>query len=450
MASTITRTAIVDDDGTRTTGTALDSAWKDELYDQIDDMFSNGLELGDYLEVTGDANGVAAFAGDRYSHVLVAAGLNANPLTAIHQVGFYAAHQANSSVNGASGFVAGFESAIGLAAGSYTVGKMAAFAVGQMGPFGAGAAATRTWNFSAVEVTAGVNNAVMANWDATFTGNWWLYYAGSLPSRLGGGDLIVGTETYRTIDTGYYRAAGGNAAGTGASIALFGSTHATDANKGQLYASGGWTVTGTFTMSSNPATYGVIFDGSNGGGIAATHASGALRFYAGGTTEAMRVAATGQFFVKATVGVIVNPSLGVAFTGSGNFGTGLELIDTNNTSGASFAVFTSNGAKAGEITRVGTTAAVVYTTTSDERLKRDFRNFTDALDRVRRIDAGTFAWITDGAIGSGVKAQQLHAIYPDAVTQGETWAVDYGRLTPLLIGAIKELADRLDAMRAEA
>jgi hypothetical protein len=32
----ITRTAIIDDDGSGTTGTSLDNAWKQELYDQID------------------------------------------------------------------------------------------------------------------------------------------------------------------------------------------------------------------------------------------------------------------------------------------------------------------------------------------------------------------------------------------------------------------------------
>lgn len=32
----ITRTPIIDDDGTGTTGTVLDNAWKQELYDQID------------------------------------------------------------------------------------------------------------------------------------------------------------------------------------------------------------------------------------------------------------------------------------------------------------------------------------------------------------------------------------------------------------------------------
>ena len=40
----ITRTPIIDDDGTGTTGTVLDNAWKQQLYDQIDGML-NSLAL---------------------------------------------------------------------------------------------------------------------------------------------------------------------------------------------------------------------------------------------------------------------------------------------------------------------------------------------------------------------------------------------------------------------
>jgi hypothetical protein len=38
----ITRTAIIDDDGTGTTGTVLNAAWKTELYDQIDGIQAAG------------------------------------------------------------------------------------------------------------------------------------------------------------------------------------------------------------------------------------------------------------------------------------------------------------------------------------------------------------------------------------------------------------------------
>ncbi|MDQ3169013.1 MAG: hypothetical protein M3Q55_02605 [Acidobacteriota bacterium] len=61
---------------------------------------------------------------------------------------------------------------------------------------------------------------------------------------------------------------------------------------------------GAVTLSENPATYGLIFNGSNGAGIAATHASGAIRFYTGGTTERMRINSSGN------VGIGTDPSFG--------------------------------------------------------------------------------------------------------------------------------------------
>lgn len=38
----ITRTAMIDDDGSGTTGTILNNAWKQELYTQIDTMYPSG------------------------------------------------------------------------------------------------------------------------------------------------------------------------------------------------------------------------------------------------------------------------------------------------------------------------------------------------------------------------------------------------------------------------
>jgi len=51
---------------------------------------------------------------------------------------------------------------------------------------------------------------------------------------------------------------------------------------------------GVVTLKANPATYGLIGDGTNGVGIAATHASGALRFYAGGTTKRWEISTSGN------------------------------------------------------------------------------------------------------------------------------------------------------------
>lgn len=41
MAVTISRTAITDDDGSLTLGTAIDNDWKQEFYDQIDDALAD-------------------------------------------------------------------------------------------------------------------------------------------------------------------------------------------------------------------------------------------------------------------------------------------------------------------------------------------------------------------------------------------------------------------------
>ncbi len=48
----LNRTAITDDDGTGTTGTILDNAWKQELYDQIDGGAVLSVELT-FTETTG-------------------------------------------------------------------------------------------------------------------------------------------------------------------------------------------------------------------------------------------------------------------------------------------------------------------------------------------------------------------------------------------------------------
>ena len=245
---------------------------------------------------------MAAFAGIRYSHVLVAAGLNANPLTHQHQVGFYAAHQANSNVGVSDGFVAGFETAIGLAAGTYAqaLPKLVAFAVGGFSG-GAGASCVRSWNFSAVDQTYATHNAVLAMWDATFTGNHFIYYTGSRPTTLAGGDLIGPAEIYRSIDTSYVRLAGGNAGGGGANLLLFGASHATNANKAQLNASAGFAFFGPSTFSSTVGITGAVTLSTYLAGIEETApaapAANGYRLYAedngSGKTRLMVIFATG-------------------------------------------------------------------------------------------------------------------------------------------------------------
>jgi hypothetical protein len=60
----ITRTAMIDDDGSGTTGTIINNAWKQELYNQIDP----GVGVWTPVDVSG-AGLVLTLSGARYCHV---------------------------------------------------------------------------------------------------------------------------------------------------------------------------------------------------------------------------------------------------------------------------------------------------------------------------------------------------------------------------------------------
>jgi hypothetical protein len=105
----------------------------------------------------------------------------------------------------------------------------------------------------------------------------------------------------------------------------------------------------------------------------------------------------------------------------------------------------------GGIARNGT--GIAYGTSSDERLK------TDITDSERGLDALLALKVSDYKMGEtaqqGLLAQDVAQIYPEAVHEGgddpnmEPWMIDYGRLTPLLIKAIQDLAKEVDGLRAQ-
>jgi hypothetical protein len=105
----------------------------------------------------------------------------------------------------------------------------------------------------------------------------------------------------------------------------------------------------------------------------------------------------------------------------------------------------------GSITRTGTNS-VAYNTTSDERLKEGIVASERGLAALMAIK------VCDYRMGDtsqqGLLAQDLAAIYPEAVHRGgddphlNPWMIDYGRLTPLLIRAVQELTAKVDALEA--
>lgn len=99
---------------------------------------------------------------------------------------------------------------------------------------------TLEWGGGAA-ITSSDHVAVLAD-NETVTGSWTFT-----------NDTVIGAEIYRSANDSYARLSGGNSAGAGANLILFGATHATNASKVQLNGSAGITLTGATSVSSTLA-----------------------------------------------------------------------------------------------------------------------------------------------------------------------------------------------------
>jgi hypothetical protein len=122
--------------------------------------------------------------------------------------------------------------------------------------------------------------------------------------------------------------------------------------------------------------------------------------------------------------------------------------------GDPFALFIVNAANVGTITR--TAGGVAFNTTSDERLKEHIRPSAKGLKDVMKIQVSDYNYKSaPGRDETGFIAQQLNTILPEAVAPGgenpveKPWAVDYGRVTPVLAKAIQEQQALIGSLKAE-
>lgn len=229
-------------------------------------------------------------------------------------------------------------------------------------------------------------------------------------------------------DTGIYRV-GTDALGitTGGSVAVDFDAVGNTNVYGRLRSAGNlssaaWTTTGcsfdlaaaTFTDTSSAAA-----------AVVATRAAATVNTPTFASTNAITVTNAATFYVG-----------------------GRPTAGTNTTITSGWAVWVNSGDShfGGNIT-----ATANITAYSDIRLKTDIEVIPDALNKVLSLRGVTYERTDSGERQTGVIAQEVQAVLPEAVIQGEEYlSVAYGNMVGLLIEAVKELKAEVDALRRTA
>jgi hypothetical protein len=118
-------------------------------------------------------------------------------------------------------------------------------------------------------------------------------------------------------------------------------------------------------------------------------------------------------------------------------GNSIQIVNNANTT------VTQTLADNGDFTAAGNVTAY-----SDIRLKKDLVQIPDALEKVRQLTGYTYTRIDTGEKQTGVVAQDVQKVLPEAVLEGEHLSVAYGNMVGLLIEAIKELEAQVAELRA--
>ena len=116
------------------------------------------------------------------------------------------------------------------------------------------------------------------------------------------------------------------------------------------------------------------------------------------------------------------------------------------------ALATSGGTISGNLTVTGAIVANGNVTAySDRKLKANITKIENALDKICSIGGYTFDMLGTGQRQTGVIAQELEKVLPEAVIKNDNGylSVDYGRITGLLVEGIKDLKNEIYELKQE-
>lgn len=186
--------------------------------------------------------------------------------------------------------------------------------------------------------------------------------------------------------------------------------------------------------------------------------------YANGTE------ANGTFIVNGNVGITAAaPSLQIEKNISGNAAATIKnLNDAADANGLYITAGSSTLANArfinfyrpGNSTPIGSISqnalnTIAFNTSSDARIKENIIRTTFGINDLMNIQVHDFNFKNDPnkTKTTGFLAQELFKVYPDAVSKPATedgiWQVDYGRITPLLVKAIQDQQQQINALKEE-
>lgn len=117
--------------------------------------------------------------------------------------------------------------------------------------------------------------------------------------------------------------------------------------------------------------------------------------------------------------------------------------------------FAVGGVGMGNITH--SAAGIQYNTTSDARLKENIRATKFGLEALKAVKVYDYNFKADSqkTLSTGVLAQELYKIYPQAVRVGGAdaktapWVVDYSKLIPVLVKSVQELSQEIELLKSE-